>query len=264
MIDLHCHLLPGVDDGPATTAEAVALARGMAQAGVRTAVATPHVSADHPNGPERIAVAAAALATALAREGVDLDVRVGAEIELGCLARLDDGALAALGLGGGPALLVECPYGPLPPGLDEVLRDLRERGHQPVLAHPERSPGFQRDPKRLAAAVRAGALCSITAGSLAGRFGRTVRASALGMLREGLVHDVASDAHDLRRRPPGLREEIAAAEDRLPGVAALTEWLTEIAPAAILAGAPPPSRPALPRARAGRLRGLRARRASRR
>jgi protein-tyrosine phosphatase len=88
-------------------------------------------------------------------------------------------------------------------------------------------------------------LCSITAGSIDGRFGQAVRSFTLEILREGLAHDVASDSHDATRRPPGLAAAVGRAEPDLPGLAAQAEWLTHLAPAAILAGAPLPPRPQL-------------------
>ena len=100
-----------------------------------------------------------------------------------------------------------------------LLHHLQARGHRIVLAHPERSPALQRDPGKLAALVDAGMLCSITAGSLVGRFGSTVQRFTFDLVQEGLVHNVASDAHDARRRPPGMAEEITQADADLPGLA---------------------------------------------
>jgi len=112
-----------------------------------------------------------------------------------------------------------------------------------VLAHPERSPLFQQEPERLARLVDAGLLCSLTAGSISGTFGSPVRRFSIELLREGLVHDLSSDAHDQRARPPGIGAALATAEDELPGISAQSEWLTELVPAAILAGEALPPRP---------------------
>src|SRR5262249_19183230 len=109
----------------------------------------------------------------------------------------------------------------------------------------ERSPLFQREPERLARCVEAGMLCSVTAGSLRGDFCERARRFSLEILSEGLVHDLASDAHDHHSRTPSLAGATEPAEAELPGVSAQAEWLTSAAPAAILAGKPPPPPPPL-------------------
>ena len=91
-----------------------------------------------------------------------------------------------------------------------MIAGLRARGHEVVLAHPERCPAFHRDLDALARLTASGVVCSITAGSLVGRFGRDVQRFALALVEAGLVHNVASDAHDATRRPPGLADELRA------------------------------------------------------
>jgi protein-tyrosine phosphatase len=246
MIDLHCHVLPGVDDGPDTIDESVALARAAAEAGTETIVATPHI--DHAHGVEvaQIPIAVAALNSGLARRGVPVNVLVGGEIALTRYDELTDADLEVLGLGGGPYLLIESPYSMQAGDFDALIFEMRMRGHDIVLAHPERCPGFEREPDRLERLVGAGVLCSVTAGSIGGQFGRSVRTFSLDLVQRGLVHNVASDAHDHARRRPGLVDAFASAEEDLPGISAQAEWLTRDAPAAILAGRALPERPPLP------------------
>ena len=110
MIDLHCHVLAGVDDGPATLAESVAMARAAAAQGTRTIVATPHVNARFPNRAAQIAAGVAQLNASLREAGVELEVLPGAEIAMTVLDQLDGGELESLGLGGGRWLLIECPF----------------------------------------------------------------------------------------------------------------------------------------------------------
>ena len=143
---------------------------------------------------------------------------------------------------------------------EPMVLDLHSRGYRVLLAHPERCPAFQRDPPRLEGLVSAGALVQITAGSMAGGFGTTVRRFTVAMLRDGLAHVVASDAHDHLRRPPGLQAGFPALERDLPGLSEQAEWLTELVPRAVLDGAPLPVRPPLPTRPSGLLRrlGLRA------
>jgi protein-tyrosine phosphatase len=171
------------------------------------------------------------------------------------LPELDDEDLHSLTLGDGPWILLECPFSPVASAMDLLVADLHRRGLRVLLAHPERSPAFQREPARLARLIEHGALAQITAGSLVGDFGPVVRRSGLELMRQGLAHVLASDAHDHRDRPPVLSGAIAILQRRFGDVAAHVEWMTERLPAAILAGARLPDPPPLPRRRLLRLRG---------
>jgi protein-tyrosine phosphatase len=238
MIDLHTHILPGIDDGPETLEGSLELARAAVAAGTRTLVATPHVSWTYPNDPATIAARVDELRARLQDEGIPLELRAGAEIAMTRLVDMRTEDLLPLRLGGGDWLLVEPPFSPTVTGLQPLLFDLQRQGHGILLAHPERCPAFHREPEMLREFVNEGILTSVTAGSLAGRFGGEVRRFALKMVREQLIHNVTSDAHDTARRPPGV-----AAELRQAGLGPLEEWLTEGVPAAILSGAEIPTRP---------------------
>jgi protein-tyrosine phosphatase len=244
VIDLHCHVLPGIDDGPPTIDGSLELARLAAAAGTHVLVATPHVSWRYRNDAATIAELVAELNERLAAEevltsaGEILEIRGGAEIALTLSAELGEAQLEGLGLGGGPWLLVEPPFTPVAPNLDAMLLELQRDGHRIVLAHPERCPAFQRDPPMLRRLVQAGMLTSITAGSLGGRFGKEARRMALALAQEGLLHNVASDAHDSVNRTPEIAAELAAA-----GLAPLAQWLTDTVPAAILDGQEIPPAP---------------------
>jgi protein-tyrosine phosphatase len=254
VIDLHCHILPGLDDGPVNFDFSVAMARKAEEAGINIMVATPHVRSDYPTEPEGIAAAVAELNDALANEELELLVLAGAEVSLQKSAELDDGTLTTLCLGSGDYLLVESPYRSIDIDLEGIVWDLQARGFKPVLAHPERCPIFQRDPDRLARLVNGGVLCSITAASLAGRFGTTVRRFSLELMYDGLVHDVASDAHDHLHRPPDLLTGFESAEADIPGIRGQASWFTVTAPVAIVTGRDslpprpdPPPRPPMSR-----------------
>lgn len=246
MIDLHTHVLPGIDDGPETIEGSLAIARAALAAGTGTLVATPHINRAYDLDPPRVHEAAQALREALEREGIELELLTGGEISTRRLARLREEELDALRLGGGPYLLIEAPLASGAWELTEAVERLHADGYRVLLAHPERCPGLHRDPALLRDLVAQGALCSITAGALSGRFGSTVNRFALKLLREGLVHDVASDTHDTRRRSPELRAPLQIAAERLPGLEGQAKWLTEDVPAAIITGEPLPERPALP------------------
>jgi protein-tyrosine phosphatase len=238
VIDLHCHVLPGLDDGPATIEGSLGLARAAAAAGIRTILATPHVSARYRNEPATIARLVEQLNGRLAKEGIDVEIRRGAEIAASSVAQLSAGELAELRLGDGPWLLIEPSFTHSAGGLEDLVLDLQREGNRIVIAHPERCTAFHRDPLLLESLVHAGALTSVTAGALVGRFGDHVRRFALKLAEQGLIHNVASDAHNQQRRPPGIAEEIERA-----GLGALAEWLTVAVPAAILDGAEVPARP---------------------
>lgn len=249
MIDLHCHVLPGIDDGPRTIEESLLLARAAAQNGTETVVATPHVSRRYQNEPRTIASLAAGLSLGLRERRLDLDIRTGAEIAAARTASIPAEDLCRLGLGGSQWLLIEPPFKTDVGGLEELVLNLLRDGHRVVLAHPERCPGLHREPAVLRRLVDHGVATSVTAGSLTGRFGGDVRRFALALAAEGLLHNVASDAHDHLHRPPSMTGEIEQA-----GLGPLTEWLTQEVPAAILAGRQSiPARPPIdimaPRAR---------------
>ncbi len=170
MIDLHCHALPGVDDGPATVEAAIALARVARQDGITTIAATPHVEWSRPSVTSgRIRAAVPALQSRLAAAGVDVTIVPGAELAAGRALELDDAELRALSLGGAGSLLLECPLtATLTPGFVDAARALARRGFRIVLAHPERSPIFLRSPETLLELVAEGMLAQITAGAASG------------------------------------------------------------------------------------------------
>ena len=231
MIDLHCHVLPGIDDGPETIAESVALVRAAAEAGTRMMVATPHVSWHYTNEAATIARLTGELNVRLQEEGIAVEIRAGAESAMTRADEIEPDELDRLHLGGGPWILLEPPFTPVATGLDGVVVKLQNAGHRVLLAHPERCPAFHRDPGALDSLVRAGVLTSITAGSLVGRFGGEVRRFAQRLVERGMVHNVASDAHNTIKRPPGMRAELDEA-----GLWALADWFTQEVPHAILSG----------------------------
>jgi protein-tyrosine phosphatase len=241
VIDLHTHVLPGIDDGPETIEGSLALARAAAADGTRVMVATPHVSWHHHNNAGTIARLTAELNERLSAEGIALEVRSGAEVAMTRVEDIESEELERLRLGGGRWLLLEPPFTPIVTGLDGVVAALQGAGHRVLLAHPERCPALHREPRIVESLVRGGVLTSVTAGSLAGRFGGQVRRFARHLLEQGLVHNVASDAHDAVRRPPCMSADLAEA-----GFADLAGWLTQAVPAAILGGEEIPERPQPP------------------
>jgi protein-tyrosine phosphatase len=251
VVDLHSHILPGVDDGAPDVDASVAMARTAAADGIRMIVATPHVSFEYDLDPRDIGRRVGELNLALSHHEVPVAVLPGAEIALTRLAALEDDLLRMLGLGGGSFLLVETPYSGAASFLEDVLFNLEMRGFRTIIAHPERCAMFEGDRDRLARLVERGVLCSVNAGSMAGQFGRRVKEFTAHMFRNRLVHDVASDAHDDEARRAELRWGFEQLEGELPGIADQVRWFTETAPTAIVAGQAPPPVPEPPAPRRG-------------
>lgn len=251
MIDLHCHLLPAIDDGPPDLGAALRLAQAQVDAGVRTVAVTPHAIAAWPNDGATIARGLNEMRTALNAAGIPLELVHGAEVDLRWALERSDEELARLTLDGGRWLLLEAPLTAIAP-LEEGVAELRGRGFEILLAHPERAPMLQREPATVARLVRTGVRTQLTAGALDGRFGRHVQRCALGLIDAGLVHTFASDSHGAERRRPGLREPLEAY-----GYGAYARLLCEQHPGALLAGEPLPETVELKRRRSllGRLRG---------
>jgi protein-tyrosine phosphatase len=250
LIDLHCHALPGIDDGPERQADALALLRVAAADGTKTIVATPHVSRRYPTSPEAIEEGVAELRAALPRLGglvtgsasAAVELLAGAEVTHEMALRLPDETLRRLTLGGSRCVLLESPLEPaIGADFERCVAELMERGYRVLLAHPERAPALRDDPGRLRALVEQGALCSVTAAALAGGFGEAARWFGLELLRDGLVHSVDSDAHHATLRPPGLRAGLEAAAAVLPPVAQRAKWFAREVPAALLADEPLPA-----------------------
>lgn len=238
MIDIHCHALPGIDDGPASTEQSLAMLRRAEADGIRTIIATPHLSARYPRTRAET-VRAGVQALQAAADDADISVRLlcGAELELMHLERLDARDLPDLRLAGGPYSLVELPFGATGQSA-EMLLGLHCDVQPVVLAHPERCRAFRDDLGLLERLVEQGLLLQVTATSFSGRYGSSVQQAAWRMLEHGLVHVVASDAHDATRRPPLLREPLEDA-----GLGTLVATLCADGPAAVLAGERPAPAP---------------------
>lgn len=253
MIDLHSHILPGVDDGPPTLEGSLAMAAAAVEDGITAIAATPHVRDDYPTSAETMERKVHELRGALAEAGLPLRLHPGAEIALDRLWSLADDELARFGLAGTPAyVLLEFPYVGWAPALPSTVLALRSRGITPVVAHPERNAEVQHDPERLRPVVLSGALVQVTAASVDGRLGRRARRTAFELVDRDLAHVIASDAHMPDVRAIGMRDAAAAIGDE-----ALAEWLTLRVPEAIVAGEAPPPRPSSGRERPARRRFLR-------
>lgn len=239
MIDIHFHCLPGIDDGPRTWEEAVALCKAAASDGIDTIVATPHVLRDSwlNDDPAK-------------RESLieELNRRLGGKprIVAGCEYFFSSDAVDLCGplgpltmLNHSSYLLVEFPATQLPPSAESVFHELSLLAITPVIAHPERNLVLAGEPARLERLIDLGGIAQVTAGSIVGDFGRAAAAAATEMIRRGLIHVVASDSHSLSRRPPRMS---AAREQIRKWSTEVEEVLFESNAAAIVANEPLPSR----------------------
>lgn len=214
MIDLHCHILHGFDDGAHTFEDSLAMARMAAADGIRTVVATPHSPrsfACRHYEPALIRQSVNELNAALRAEDMPLEVIPGTEIayESGVDQRLKQGLI--LPYGDSRTILFEPPYGALPPTFDTAIFTLQVAGYRVLLAHPERIPDVQENPNRLRPLVERGVLVQITAAALTGGQGEQLERVSVALLTHGMAHVLASDAHGTR---PPRTPQLAAARDR--------------------------------------------------
>jgi protein-tyrosine phosphatase len=207
-VDLHFHVLPGVDDGPADMAASLELARAAVADGTSTVVATPHVRPDLGlTDPVEIHARVLELRFALSAEGIDLDVRCGGELghEMVGGMRQSELELLAQGPSGGRWVLVETPFYGIGPDFHAATAELRDRGFGVLVAHPERSADASLDGSGgLRSELAAGSLAQVNAQSLTGDHGEDACSAAWELIAEGLIAVVASDAHG-PTRPPALR-----------------------------------------------------------
>jgi protein-tyrosine phosphatase len=203
MVDIHCHILPGIDDGPATMEESLAMAESAIADGITHVVATPHSSSEYHFDFARVR-----------RICDELQTKIGGRLLLatGCDFHLNPENLALLRKDATPFclnqndyLLVEFNEISIPPGMDQTLHEIQLSGLRPVITHPERNRILQAHPERLKKWVHQGCFVQVTGGALTGTFGSAAQRDALKWMREGLVHFVASDAHNTRKRPLRLR-----------------------------------------------------------
>lgn len=209
MIDLHCHLLPGIDDGAANLAASLDLARASVDSGITHAVCTPHIHFGYFNNDiDIIRSTHDIFASALVRENIPLKTHFAAEIRITpeITKLFANKTLPFLGyLDGMPVLLVELPHSHIPPGTEQLIAWLIANGVKPMIAHPERNRDVLSNFNKASWLKGRGVMFQITAGALTGTFGSRVQKCAHRMLEEGFGDIVATDAHNLHKRPPEMK-----------------------------------------------------------
>jgi protein-tyrosine phosphatase len=203
MVDLHCHILPGIDDGAATMEESVAMAESAIADGITHVVATPHSSSHYHFDFSHVRQL---------RDELQKEVGDRLNIATGCDFHLNPENLAALHkdprqycINQRDYLLLEFNEFSIPPSMDQTLHEIHLAGIQPIITHPERNGILRTRPERLKKWVRQGCFAQVTGGSLTGVFGAGAQQDALRWIREGMIHFVSSDAHNTRRRPLRLQ-----------------------------------------------------------
>lgn len=212
MIDLHCHMLPGIDDGAPDVATSLRMARLAAADGTRTLACTPHIYPGlYENQTDGIRQRVGELQAHLDAEGIDLRLTYGADAHLtpDLLQRLRAGTAPTLA--GTRYLLLEPPHHVAPPHFEDSVFELMAAGYTPVITHPERLTWIDREYPAFVRLAHRGVWMQLTAASLTGRFGPKAKKWSERMLDDGLVHILASDGHGVEDRPPRMSSGRAAA-----------------------------------------------------
>ena len=216
MIDLHCHILPGIDDGPSDLSVSIDMARIAASDGIAVIACTPHIApGQYDNAGPAIRLAVDELATALADAGLPLRIVPGADVHLApdLIEGLCSGRVQRLAES--RYFLLEPPHHVLPPRLEDMVFQLLAAGYMPIVTHPERLSWIASHYDVMQRLAASGVWMQMTAGSLTGRFGRRVRYWGERMLSEGMIQILATDAHDCVNRPPRLSEARELVAQRL-------------------------------------------------
>jgi protein-tyrosine phosphatase len=210
MIDIHCHILPGIDDGAQTLKHALALANAAVENGITHAVCTPHIHfGRYDNTAETITLACENLKRTLNDHNINLVISSAAEVrfDVEIISAVERDDIPFLGdWHGERVLLLEFPHGAFPLGAAKLTRWLLDHGIRPMIAHPERNKSFLERPEQLAPLLEQGCLLQLTAASLTGNFGPRAEKMALSLIADGVATVVATDSHHIKRRPPLLRQ----------------------------------------------------------
>ena len=243
MIDIHSHILPGVDDGAKNLEQSLEMARQAVNDGIRIMVATPHLfkgrtfDLSQLNNKEVILQHVAQLRQKLSEAAIPLEIIPGCDFPLGfeSLKRLDDGRALTIN-DAKRYLLLELPDTSLPPAMEEICFQLQSKGITPIITHPERHLIMQEMPYKLKRLIDLGCLVQMTGNSLTGWFGRRVKKISRQLVKLGYVHLLATDAHDPKGRPPLLSQAVTELS-RLIGENRARAMVYDI-PEKIIAGEP--------------------------
>lgn len=217
MIDLHCHLLPGIDDGARNIAESMALAKMAYDSGITHVVCTPHIHEPYFNNDIGVIESTHEIfKSALVRENIPLQSHYAAEVRISpnIVALAQANSLPFLGyLNDRPVLLLELPHSHIPPGTEQLILWLKKNGILPMIAHPERNRDILANYSKVSWLRGKGVLFQLTAGAVKGTFGESVKRCAFKILEDGFADIIATDAHNTHKRPPELDDAYTLVEE---------------------------------------------------
>ncbi len=208
IIDLHCHILPELDDGIRTLEESIEACRIAKKDGIDGLVATPHMKEGFYNvSPAEAKQSLSILKAAIKQQGIDIEIFLGAEVHItdNLPEKVKNGSVLSIN-DTKKYILLELSYQQYPVEFENLLFSLRLAGIIPIIAHPERVRYFKDDMERVSRAVHLGALIQVTSSSISGYFGEEIKMYSLELAARGLMHIIASDSHDINHRPPVIRE----------------------------------------------------------
>jgi len=231
VIDIHCHILPGIDDGPSDMQESIKMAEIAACDGITKIVATPHIKNTlHPVSSIRNSIAQ--LNKKLVDLGISLEIIQGADVN----AMLDTALLKGYTINNTQYILVEFPHTHLPNSMREILFKMMVQGYRPIITHPERNGSVLKDPRVLFELINGGVLAQITADSITGTFGVDIQECSRYLLKKNMIRFIATDAHSSHHRKPILSQGLKAAEKIIGKEKALK--LVTVNPEAVVKGIP--------------------------
>ncbi|QUW21245.1 capsular biosynthesis protein [Sporosarcina sp. Marseille-Q4063] len=202
MVDIHSHILPGVDDGPKTIEESVQLLEMAVAEGITDIIATPHAYSPHFDVPKEAVLQKVTMLNEISKEkGLSIIVHAGQELRIKDFIVDKLITEEALTLAGSKYVLLELPSSGIPTYTVDIIQNILSMDRVPIIAHPERNRAIAQKPERLARLINHGALAQITAGSLAGHFGKQVQNLSLRLVEANLIHTYGSDVHNPVNRP---------------------------------------------------------------
>lgn len=211
MIDIHCHILPGLDDGAKDTAHSLEMARTAGQEGITAIVATPHhMNGTYKNEKAAIEQSVGLLNAQLEQEGINVNIYAGQEVRLYGELLEDYQSNKLVTVNHSAHMLVEFPSSSIPAFAEQLLFDMQLKGITPIIVHPERNAAIAENPDLLYKLIQNGALSQVTAASVNGLFGKKAKALSLQLIEANLTHFIATDAHNITTRRFGLGEAYEA------------------------------------------------------
>jgi protein-tyrosine phosphatase len=206
MIDIHCHILPGIDDGAKSVEDSLLMAREAASEGIHTIIATPHLNSQYDNRKELILSKVGQLNQALKEARIDVTILPGQEPRIYGEILEDIAKNAIQTLNNSQYLFIEFPSNHVPRYTEKLLFDLQVQGLTPIIVHPERNSELIERPEVLYRLVEKGALTQVTASSLCGYFGKKIKGFSIQLIEANLTHFIASDAHNIVNRSFKMEE----------------------------------------------------------